>query len=131
MRTAAVQKVNIMANVLIGAPTTRDLPVPYVRSLWTTALRGKTAWEIIYGQSVDNGRNHLVRRFLTSPYYKEFDYLLMHDTDATWHPEALQRLLDRDLPVVTAIMFKRSVPTIPTNGKFVTKDVEGHYMYSF
>lgn len=120
-----------MTKVLIGAPTTRDLPVPYVRSLWTTSIKGSLAWDIVYGQSVDSGRNMLVDRFLNNKSYKDFDYLLMHDTDATWEAGAVQRLIDRDLPVVTGIIFKRSIPTLPTAGKFVSISPEGNHMYSF
>lgn len=120
-----------MANVLIGAPSTRDLPIPYVRSLWTTVINGSLAWDIIYGQSVDNGRNALVDRFLKHKGYANFDYLLMHDTDATWEAGAVQRLVDRDLPVVTGMIFKRCIPTLPTAGKFVQISPDGHHMYSF
>lgn len=118
-----------MPKVLMGAPTTRDLPIPYVRSLWTTEIKGTIAWDVVYGQAVDLGRNTLVDRFLTK--YTDFDYLLMHDTDATWAPGAVQRLLDRDKPVISGIIFKRSIPTVPTLGKFSSISVDGHYMYSF
>ena len=89
------------------------------------------AWDIVYGQGVDVGRNSVVKRFLTSKHYADFDYLLMHDTDASWSPGALQRLVDRNVAVITGMIFKRSIPTVPTVGKFVNTDVEGHHMYSF
>lgn len=118
-----------MTKVLLGAPTTRDLPIPYVRSLWMTGIKGTLAWDTVYGQAVDVGRNTLVQRFLTK--YTDFDYLLMHDTDATWHAQAVQRLVDRQLPVVSGVIFKRSIPTVPTIGKFINISPEGNHMYSF
>ena len=118
-----------MTKVLLGAPTTRDLPIPYVRSLWTTEIKGTLAWDTVYGQAVDVGRNNVVRRFLKN--YPGFDYLLMHDTDATWHPKAIQRLVDRQLPVISGVIFKRSLPTVPTMGKFVNISPEGNTMYSY
>jgi len=117
-----------MVKVLLGAPTTRDLPIPYVKSLWMTQLKGTLAWEAVFGQAVDVGRNNLVKRFLEK---YQYDYLLMHDTDATWDGTAVQRLVDRQLPIVTGIIFKRSIPTVPTVGKFVNISPEGNYMYTF
>lgn len=118
-----------MTKVLLGAPTTRDLPIPYVRSLWMTAIKGQLAWDTVYGQAVDVGRNNIVKKFLDK--YTGYDYLLMHDTDATWHPEAVQRMVDRQLPVVSGIIFKRSIPTVPTVGKFINISPEGYHMYSY
>lgn len=117
-----------MANVFIGAPTTRDLPIPYVRSLWTTSINGMIGCNWIKGQAIDIGRNSVVKMFLK---HKEYDYLLMHDSDASWAPGAVQRMIDRDLPILTAVIFQRGLPTVPTIGKHVRISPEGHHIYSF
>lgn len=116
-------------NVLMATPTTRDFSVNYVRSLFTTQFRGKLGWFPLYGQSIDVGRNMICKTFLHK--YRDFDYLLMHDSDASWNPQAVQRLADRGLPVVTGVIFKRSVPTVPTIGKYLGVSVDGKHMYSF
>ena len=118
-----------MTKVLMSAPTTRDLPIPYVKSLWTTEIKGTLAWDIIYGQAVDVARNIIVERFLSN--FKDFDYLLMHDSDCSFAPGSVQRLVDRDLPVVTGIIFRRGFPTVPTIGKFVGLNPDGRHLYSF
>lgn len=116
-----------MPDVFIATPTTRDFSVQYVSSLWQTRIHGAAHWTAISGQAIDIGRNLLIKSFLKSG----MDYLLMHDSDATWHPEAIDRLLSRNLPVVTAIIFKRSLPTVPTIGKLVGVGVTGAFMYGF
>jgi glycosyltransferase involved in cell wall biosynthesis len=117
-----------MANVWLGTPTTRDFPAQYVRSLMQTRLDGLLGFDAVVGQAIDVGRNAVVQHFLQRA---EFDYLLMHDSDATWHPEAVQRLAARNLPVVSAIIFKRGLPTVPTIGKQVGVSPQGTTMYSF
>ena len=117
-----------MGNVFIATPTTRDFPGTYIKSIWTTEIKGRVAWDYVEGQAIDIGRNSVVKKFLK---LKDYDYLLMHDSDATWHPGAIQRLIERDLPVVTAVIFKRGLPTLPTIGKHVSISPEGAHLYSF
>lgn len=116
-----------MATVFLGTPSTRDFSPQYVTALWQTRVKGPTAWHPVMGQSLDVGRNAVVRRFLEHGY----DFLLMHDSDATWHPDAIQRLVDRNLPAVTGVIFKRQIPTVPTIGIEAGKSVEGSQMYGF
>jgi GT2 family glycosyltransferase len=116
-----------MTTVYIGTPATRDFSAQYVSSLWQTRIAASAAWVPVVGQAIDLGRNTICKRFLTSG----FDYLLMHDNDATWHPDAIQRLVDRALPVVSGIIFKRALPTVPTIGVYAGTSVDGHQMYGF
>lgn len=116
-----------MPSIYLGCPTTRDFSAQYVKSLWTSRFPGPMWWEPVIGQAVDLARNLIVEKFLKT----NFDFLLMHDSDATWHPEAVKRLVSRNLPVVTGVIFLRKIPTIPTIGKYAGVDVEGHHLYSF
>lgn len=116
-----------MTSVFLATPTTRDLSVQYVTSLWQTQIRAAATWMPVVGQALDVGRNILVERFLKSG----MDFLLMHDSDATWNQGAVQRLVDRNLPVVTAVIFQRKIPTVPTIGIAAGKSPEGHQMYGF
>jgi len=118
-----------MSGVLLGTPTTRDLPVAYTHSLFTTGLKDNLGWYAVQGQDIATGRNRVTKVFLES--YPEFDYLLMHDSDATWHPNSVQRLLDHKLPVVTGIIFHRHLPTLPTVGIKAGVEPEGKTMYDF
>jgi cellulose synthase/poly-beta-1,6-N-acetylglucosamine synthase-like glycosyltransferase len=117
-----------MANVWMGTPTTRDFSPQYVSSLVLTRVNGLMGWDAVQGQAIDAGRNHVVRRFLQ---HQQFEYLLMHDSDATWHPEAVDRLAERGLPVVTAVIFKREYPSVPTVGRFASIGPAGETYYSF
>lgn len=84
-------------------------------------------WAPLHGQAIDVARNALVKNFLKSG----MEFMLMHDSDATWHPDAVDRLAARNLPVVTGVIFKRGLPTVPTVGRFVGMGVSGACMYSF
>jgi hypothetical protein len=117
-------------NVMLGCPTTRDFPSQYVASLVSTRLHGLLGWRDVRDQAIDVGRNTVVLNFLGES-GKHFDYLLMHDSDATWHPEAIERLASRNLPVVTGMIFWRSLPTVPTIGKLVSQGITGAHTYSF
>jgi hypothetical protein len=118
-----------MTSVHLGCPTTRDFSPAYVSSLWLTRFNGPCGWSSIEGQAIDIGRNAVVRSFLKTG----MDFLIMHDSDATWDPEAVTRLTSRNLPVVSAVIFKRDIPTVPTIGKDVgpTLEANGTRMYSF
>lgn len=116
-----------MASVWIGTPATRDFSPYYINSLWQSRIKGNAAWDAVYGQAIDIGRNEVCRRYLKSP----LDFLLMHDSDATWHPDAIQRMMERNLPVVTGVIFKRQVPTLPTIGKHVSIGPAGEHFYNF
>lgn len=116
-----------MADIFLGVPTTRDFGVQYVSCLFGTRIHGAAEWSPLYGQAIDIARNALVKRFLLGT----TDYLLMHDSDATWHPDAIERLASRNLPVVTGVIFKRGLPTVPTIGKYVGLGTNGAHLYSF
>jgi len=117
-----------MTYVYMGTPAAdNNFPGQYVATVFTTRLKGRLGWGYLPGQAIDIGRNAIVERALKDG----ADYLLMHDSDATWHPGAVQRLLERDLPVVTGVIFKRSLPTVPTIGTFVRVDPDGSHIYSF
>jgi cellulose synthase/poly-beta-1,6-N-acetylglucosamine synthase-like glycosyltransferase len=118
-----------MHGVFMGTPSTREFSAAYVMALFLTQLKGSLSWQTIQGQAIDVGRNALIRQFMRS----KLDYLLMHDSDATWHPGAIQRLMDRNLPVVTGVIFKRNLPTVPTIGKDMGPSAlsDGSHLYSF
>lgn len=117
-----------MPNVWMGTPTTRDFSAPYVSSLITTRLDGLLCWRPVIGQDIATGRNAVVQQFLEDI---RFEFLLMHDSDATWEAGAVERLAGRGLPVVTGVIFKRGFPTVPTIGKHVSIGANGEHMYNF
>ncbi len=115
-------------SVYAACPSTRDFSAQYVESLWLTRYHGRLGWTPIVGQDIATARNLICERFLKSG----FDYLLMHDSDATWHPEAISRLVSHAAPVVTGIIFMRRLPPVPSIGEKVGgATVEGAQMYSF
>jgi len=76
--------------------------------------------------AVDVARNRQVHKFLRMGY----DSLLFADIDATWAVDAITRLISRDLPIVSGVIFRRAVPPVPVYGPYMGKDKTGH-IYSF
>jgi GT2 family glycosyltransferase len=113
--------------VMLGVPTTRDFPLDYVRSLWGTATDFPTFWYCVRGLPIDIARNKIVEYALEN----DFDFLLMHDSDASWHPDALKRLVHLNLPVVSAVVYQRRFPTVPFAGTLDRVDENGDAYYSF
>ena len=114
--------------IALGTPSTRPFSAQYVSALWNTRIKADgVAWLPVIGQAIDIGRNVVCKRALAA----NADFLLMHDSDATWHPDAVMRLIERNLPVVTGVIFKRELPTIPTIGKYVSVSTDGSVTYSF
>lgn len=117
-----------MSNVMLGVPSHRGgFPTEYVKSLWSFNLTGNATWLPVEGLAVDVARNLIVSQFLQS----NNDYLLMHDSDAVWHPDAIMRLLSLDLPVVSAVIYQRRFPTVPFIGRLDQIKENGDFLYSF
>ena len=57
------------------------------------------------------------------------DYLLWIDSDATAEPGMLTRLLSRDVPIVSALCFKRKYPVTPACGRKDTSPGAGMMDY--
>lgn len=117
-----------MNSVMLGVPSHRGgFPTEYVKSLWATNFIGNITWLPISGLAVDVARNVIVSQFLQS----KNDYLLMHDSDAVWHPEAIQRLVSLELPLVSAVIYQRRFPTVPFIGLLERVNENGEHVYSF
>jgi hypothetical protein len=106
-----------MPSVYIATPATRAFEAEFVASLlYTEHDDFKMWWQPVRGRAIDDARNTLTKTCLED--YEHFDYLLMCDSDATWDKGAVARLVSRDLPMVSAIMYQRKIPPLPTLGHF-------------
>ena len=63
-----------------------------------------------YGTRGDASRQGLIERFLEE---KEFEWILFLDADQVVPVDALERLLEHDVDVVSALYFRRSIPVMP------------------
>lgn len=116
-----------MKTLVVATPTTRPFEAEYVVSLFQT--KGNVQWFPMRNRPVDEARNVLAAKFLQAPGKPE--YLLFADSDATWHPEAPLRLMERDLPVVTGFIYRRKLPPVPTIGNYVGRNEKGSHIYEF
>jgi hypothetical protein len=118
-----------MSNIFIATPTTRAFEGEFVMSLYQTKNPDTCLWQPIYNLPIDEARNKLGLHFLKHD--ARFDFILFVDSDASWHMDAVMRLADRDLPVVTGGIYLRKLPPMPTIGQYVGRNPDGHHMYEY
>lgn len=115
--------------ILVATPYIRMFTGDFVDSLlYSVPPDAPFEWRRIFHKPVDQARNEFVEYFLKN---KQFNYLLFADNDAIWHPEAIIRLYERDLPVVCGTMYTRQLPPKPTIGDFLGKSKDGKLVYRF
>jgi glycosyltransferase involved in cell wall biosynthesis len=117
----------VNGELYIGMCTTRQLDVEHVLSLITTR---EFTWFPVKNQPADFARNMIVNTFLNNP--AKPDFLLLTDSDATWAgKKAVDRLMERNLPMVCGTFFKRDIPPVPTIGPSASTNASGDSMYNF
>lgn len=108
-------------NIVIGTPISRKFDWRTVQALihaMSDAAHGGHAVEFaVEGNHerplpIVHSRNAIAER----AFAKGADYLLWLDSDATAKPGMLTRLLSRDVPIVSALCFKRKYPVTPAAG---------------
>lgn len=111
----------------VATPITRDYPPLHVASLmFMHKPEGGMIWDYLPNAPIDVARNILAERAK-----KQTPYILFADSDATWHFEAIMRLMERDLPVVTGCIYRRAIPPVPTFGTYKGIDKDDHHLYDF
>jgi len=65
----------------------------------------------LWGWPIGEAREYFKNYVLETPKIKK---LMFVDADATFHPDAIMRLYERDLPVVCGTMYTRELPPKPT-----------------
>lgn len=117
-----------MSSVFIGTPKSKPFGDLYVGSLVLSQKPDTTFWKYRPNMPVDMARNMLIEDFLAESEKPEF--LLMIDSDASWHPESILRLIERDKPIVTGCIYRRSLPPVPTIGHYAGKNDDGHALFN-
>ena len=112
-------------SVMIGTPRTKPMLDGYVMSLWETRFKGETILKLMPDLAIDVARDYLVGVMKEN----ECDALLWADVDATWHPDAIQRLWDRNKNIVAGCMYRRALPPIPTIGWYKGLNDTGKHLY--
>jgi len=118
-----------MAGLMIATPHTRSFYGEYVDCLMHAKKPPPTVYARLEGHSVDEGRNYLTDYFLRHP--QEFSHLLFLDSDCTFHPDAIVRLIERRLPIICGCMYKRGLPPMPTLGSYLGRNKKGMEVFKF
>lgn len=114
-------------SVYVATPTTRAFDPLYVSSLLYMEKPEGMYWTYLNGMPIDISRNVLVESALKEP----IEYVLFADSDATWAPGALTRLVSRNKDVITGCIYKRSIYPVPTFGRYTHTNEDNHAMYDF
>lgn len=115
--------------LMIGVPYTR----PFDEGFVTSILGMEKPWPVIWCPlgylAPDWARQELSERFLNHEAKPE--WLLFVDSDATWAPDAVVRLMSRNLPFVVGCMYQRRLPPLPTMGMYSGISPAGWRAYEF
>lgn len=104
--------------VLIAIPSGDSIPVMTVSCIMNLEREPQDEFQIMTGSLVYNSRTHLVNAALAD---NSFTHVLFIDSDMTFPPDTLNRLIERDKDVVTCICFGRVFPFLPCAYKRVRK----------
>jgi len=116
-------------HVYLATPYTRAFDDEHVASLLSLHLPTGSMRRTVGWREIDVARNILLQDFLEEPTKPR--WLLMVDSDATFHADSVERLISRDLPVVSAMMYRRKLPPVPTLGVLCGATAEGQPVYRF
>lgn len=98
---------------------------------WAAGLRNLIipgTYTFLSGMPYDHARNAAVHQFLASP----FEWLFSLDSDVIPPPDAILRLLGRNVPIISGVYHRRSpphgVPVMIRNSQWVTKYTRGEVL---
>ena len=107
--------------IQIGMPCIGGLPDEALFSFISLKKPPGTKLTKITDKAIDVARNAIVEKL-------EKDWLFFMDTDQTFHPDTLVRLLSWDLPIISGVYFKSPGKPIPHIYRYAWKDKEHLYM---
>jgi len=93
-------------SVQIGLPVLGDLPDEIFYSILSLKRPPGSKLTKISGMPADIARNEIIKRM-------ENDWIFFMDSDQTFHPDTLLRLLSWDLPIISGVYFKSPGKPIP------------------
>ena len=110
--------------ILIGTPLKDTAPDDYIKSLvdmvlYTQAAGHEVEYVIEHGSLYDS-RDRICRKAMR----ENFDYMLQIDNDMTFPPDALCRMIDRDVDVCTGVYVGREKEHKPVLFTILHKDDE-------
>jgi len=113
-------------SILVATPYSKPIHGGMIDSLFYSQTEVKKTWQRLPGFAVDEGREKLAQMAIDGGYKK----LLFADSDAGWDENAMQRLYERDLPIVCGSMYTAELPPKPTMAHFQGIADDGLYLYN-
>lgn len=114
-------KGSLTAGVMVGIITLGNtMRNDMVRALMNMDIPPHSTLTVKEGGQADHARNFLVKS-LTK------DWLFFMDSDQTFAPDALKRLLSWNVDIVSGLIFHRTGPPVPMFYKYEWQQDRGHY----
>lgn len=95
--------------VLIGLPNTGTFPYQTVNSLVGTRLNVPCEFQFVAHSLIYEARENVVKYAIEN----DFSHVMFIDSDMVWKQRDIQKLLDYDVDIVSAMAFKRLPPHEP------------------
>lgn len=105
--------------ILIAVPMLSEVKAEFLVSLMGLQTTKNTEMSVKINTLVYSARNHLAYKALD----EKFDYILWLDSDMTFKPDTLLKLLadaETGKDYVSGLCFMRSIPTLPVISKKIT-----------
>ncbi len=106
--------------IMIGLPVLGNVPDEWLYSFLAMDKPLGTKLTKISNRPADEARNDIVKRL-------EKDWLFFMDSDQTFHPDTLHRLLSWDLPIVSGLYFKSPGQPVPHVYTYAYQDGAHNY----
>ena len=92
-----------MKTILIAIPTNKYIEPETFKSIYDLEVPDgyKTEFQFFYGYQIDQIRN------LIAEWAKRYDYLFSVDSDVSFKPDTLKKLIEHDKPVVSGLYIQR------------------------
>lgn len=89
--------------ILLGMPSTGNIPSRTVLSLLQTVERGKVDFMIVTGSLVYNARETIINYAID----KDYDYILFADSDMVFNTDDLKKLLAHNVGICSGLYVTR------------------------
>ena len=121
-----------MASIFLALPytkpDTRDFTISLAKFMSGSSREiDKIIWKNAYGLDHAGSRNYLIESWKLD----KTDYLLFVDNDCVFPAGAVERLVERNKPIICGGMFTKTIPPRPTIGIYMGADKDGKDHYSF
>lgn len=111
--------------ILIAVPCMDQVAAPFAQSLATLNKVGDCVVSFMMSSLIYDSRNKLAKQAVEI----DADYVMWFDSDMTFAPDTLQKLLASEKDIITALCFRRTPPFTPVIFSDCTRNEQGNLVW--